>query len=140
MTDVELVEAVARRVMRWPFYRVSAHRPGSRPLPHAWQWPDGRVMVYDGKRNAPFDPVASTTDAAAVFAAMELRLTPIETPVQFGDAGGRRALCASALAIVDAEDDQPTPTPEYDQFQRQRGPRLAARRQRGFDQASERPS
>lgn len=64
MTDPEIVESCALG-MGWAVFNDSAHRPGSRPLPHCWRWRrDGRdlLMVYDGKSNREWDPLTRDAD------------------------------------------------------------------------------
>lgn len=66
MTDPERTEYLAARGMGWAVYDGSAHRPGTRPLPHCWRWRrDGGevwLMVYDGQANRRWDPLNADAD------------------------------------------------------------------------------
>lgn len=75
MNDPDLIKFLAERAMGWPVYRISAHRPGSRPLPHAWQLPHADrvdLMVYGGGEgptcNRIWNPLASELDAVELLA------------------------------------------------------------------------
>ena len=72
MTDPQHIEHLATAGMGWRVYAASAHRPGSRPLPHCWRWRVGGrdvLMVYDGTANREWNPMTSEADAAELAAA-----------------------------------------------------------------------
>lgn len=103
MADPELIELLAVRAMGWPAYDASGHRPGSRPLPHAWRVRGRRpcLMVYDGKGNREWNPLASGADLADLTAAMAAKgITPV------GDLAPRQFCEAAAAAL------SPPPTKE----------------------------
>jgi hypothetical protein len=79
MTDPELIERLATRGMGWRVYAESAHRPGSRPLPHCWRWRrDGAdvLMRYDGTSNRVWNPLASEADRGELAARLGLGDVP----------------------------------------------------------------
>lgn len=105
MTDAELIEGLASRVMGWDVHDASAHRPGERSYPHVWRWrhPDGRrrLMVYtlEPRRNREFNPLGSEADAAELASASAAHgmgtpdpHPPLDTPE------GRRTLCVAIAA------------------------------------------
>lgn len=92
MTDAELVSYLAERAMGWTVYTTSGHRPGTRPLPHAWRWGD-RLMVYAGGAgpdvNREWNPLAHPADADELAAKLAERGLPVPSDLtgrEFGEA------------------------------------------------------
>jgi hypothetical protein len=76
MTDEELIELLASKGMGWAVHDVSAHRPGSRELPHVWKWRRAggvRFMVYDGKGNREWNPLVVEADLDELLFALHVR-------------------------------------------------------------------
>ncbi len=113
--DPELIELLASRGMGWKIFNISEHRPGSRPVPHAWRWEiDGRrrLMVFIGGAapNVEFDPL--NDQEAAEELADRLKADGIDVKAQdLTTAAGRRAFCEAAdvalAARIDPEPAEP---------------------------------
>lgn len=125
MNDPDLIKFLAERAMGWPVYRISAHRPGSRPLPHAWQLPhEDRVdlMVYGGGEgptcNRVWNPIANPAHA------LELVIKDtITLHANCETADDRRAYCQ---ALADAlKDVPPAPAIERNDWFEQAGALIA---------------
>jgi hypothetical protein len=111
--DTQLIELLATRGMGWELHDVSAHRPGSRALPHVWRWRRAggvRLMVYDGKSNREWNPLTVEADARELAAELASRgvfatfAPDILTP---------RAFCNVAAALL-AGGDEPVTSPPPD--------------------------
>lgn len=115
MTDEELIELLAARGMGWTLYNVSAHRPGSRELPHVWKWPragGARFMVYDGKGNREWNPLAVPDDRDELLVALHRKGITLPSDAMFDI----RSIClaaATALAAPPPAEPQP-PIPGSD--------------------------
>jgi hypothetical protein len=112
MTDLELIEQLAARVMLWPAYDVSHHRPGARPLPHVWKWKRAagvKLMVYDGKTNREWNPLTTSADAAELSEAIGMRGHAV--PPAPTEAPAFREWCLDVVVTfhADAMTDEPQP-------------------------------
>lgn len=101
----QLTRRLAERVMGWRCYPTSAHRKGSRPLPHCWGWrrEDGEwLMVYDGAANRQWNPTEVEADAAELATKRGLVLAAGTSLPEF---------CASVALAVEAEQPPQEETP-----------------------------
>lgn len=124
MNDPDLIKFLAERAMGWPVYRISAHRPGSRPLPHAWQLKhEDRVdlMVYGGGEgptcNRVWNPLASEADGE------ELNLALLQKDFELPITTTAAEYCAAAAEVL--KDVPPAPAIERNDWFEQAGALIA---------------
>ena len=120
-TDQDLVVLLATRGMGWALHNISGHRPGSRPVPHAWRWNvDGgvRIMVFVGGHgeaaNVQFDPLNDAESAGELVKRLKT-LGIIVDGWDLATADGRRSMCQAAaqrlMALPPPPEKKPTPPP-----------------------------
>lgn len=112
MTDEELIELLAAQGMGWNVFNVSAHRPGSRELPHVWKWRragGARFMVYDGKGNREWNPLIVKADVEELLVALHGKGITLPESAMFDT----RSICtAAATALAAAAAPAPDPQPQ----------------------------
>lgn len=109
MTDPELIQLLAAKAMGWEIHGVSAHRPGSRQVPHAWLWRRAggvRLMLYDGKGNREWNPLAVQADLDELLFALHVRGLDVSAGATARDT------CEAAAAAIVAAGPTESPQPQ----------------------------
>jgi hypothetical protein len=106
-TDADLLCLLATAGMGWKLHGSSAHRPGSRGIPHAWKWNRDRlrIMVYIGGdgdgANVEFDPLNDPASANELVTRLKTKEIDV-TGWDLGTPDGRRRMCEAAKEKIDA--------------------------------------